>query len=306
MEPMHNLPLSGSRLASQSSRQHRLGLLLTCSAALGIACQSCLLPAVHDRDPGAGGQSSPHQDPTIEAEQSLPEGISPEATCVADESNRTVCRCPDGYKGDGQGPNGCVDIDECAAGYGGCDTSPAATCINNIGAAASCRCPNGTVGNGFGANGCSAPSPTSTSNGLEAIPCGRFLCQVDEVHDPTSGLSWQRTLPRLYEGCSGRYVGDRSTTGATCSWQDAANYCAGLSLGSNDYRLPTRDELLSLVDSTRTSPSIDPTAFPDTPSILFWSSSQQDTSGNMLGVHFSFGNSYGTQFTSAAAVRCVQ
>jgi len=302
LKPVADLQLIGTLVPSRKLKPHWLGLRLAWSAALGFACQSCLLPTVGNLDSAADAQSS-NQIPSFEGDRSLPEDTSREGECVANESANTVCKCPRGHTGDRTRPDGCVDIEECGTENGGCDTSPLAKCINQTAAAPSCECPDGSFGHGVGADGCSTPPSLSTDT--EVVPCGRYLCDEDTVKDPASGLRWQRVLPRLYEGCDGRYIGDRGTTGATCKWQDAANYCAGLSLDNNDYRLPTREELLSIVESTRTNPSIDTTAFPDTPAILFWSSSQQDTSGNVLGVHFNIGNSYGTQFTAAAAVRCV-
>lgn len=49
--------------------------------------------------------------------------------------------------------------------------------------------------------------------------------------------------------------------------------CATLTLADADDRhLPTRIELTSLVGTGRSAPAIDTTAFPDTPSQFFWTS----------------------------------
>ncbi|MHC6216791.1 Lcl C-terminal domain-containing protein [Stenotrophomonas acidaminiphila] len=54
---------------------------------------------------------------------------------------------------------------------------------------------------------------------------------------------------------------------------DAVQACAELRLGGHDdWRLPTRAELLTLVDDTRYSPAIDTDAFPNTPNTWFWTS----------------------------------
>ena len=57
------------------------------------------------------------------------------------------------------------------------------------------------------------------------------------------------------------------------TWEAAINYCEGLSLGGyDDWRLPNRNELQSLVDYNRYYLAIDTDAFPDTISAYYWSS----------------------------------
>ena len=60
--------------------------------------------------------------------------------------------------------------------------------------------------------------------------------------------------------------------------------------GYDDWRMPTKEELKTLVDKTH-CPTIDPTAFPNTQSTWYWSSTARDTS-NAWYVNFSNGNDY--------------
>jgi hypothetical protein len=69
---------------------------------------------------------------------------------------------------------------------------------------------------------------------------------------------------------------------------DAASNSLGLAktvnnsglCGYGDWHLPSKDELVGIVDLTRSDPSINPTFFPNTPSSYFWSGSPSADSSN--------------------------
>ncbi len=99
----------------------------------------------------------------------------------------------------------------------------------------------------------------STGVANAAVPAGRYTYPAPgTVYDTKTKLTWQQTAPS-----------------ATYSWTQALTYCAGVgkTLGGAGWRLPTVKELQTLVDESRSSPSIDPTAFPGAPSTTFWTSS---------------------------------
>jgi len=88
------------------------------------------------------------------------------------------------------------------------------------------------------------PNPASTTlpNRASTMDLG------ESVHDNVTCLDWQKTVP------SGTYT-----------WDQAIAYCDGLTLsGHDDWRLPTRIELTSIVDFTQ-NPAIDRASFPNAP-----------------------------------------
>jgi len=76
------------------------------------------------------------------------------------------------------------------------------------------------------------------------------------------------------------------------SFANAEAACAACRLGEHtDWRMPTLEELQSLVDYTRYNPAIDTTRFPATPARFFWSSSPDASDPDYAWiVNFYYGN----------------
>ena len=110
------------------------------------------------------------------------------------------------------------------------------------------------------------------------------------VSDTAAGLMWQQeSVPNL-------------------NWKEALAYCEGLELaGFADWRLPDRNELLSLADYTRSNPAIQTAFFPDTSSLLYWTSTTQlpDPKYAFI-VAFEYGSTYGALKSTRPYVRAVR
>ncbi len=109
------------------------------------------------------------------------------------------------------------------------------------------------------------------------------------VTDNETGLQWQ----------------DNEST--TKTWQDAINYCEDLTLGNyDDWRLPNINELTSIIDDTKISPSLS-SVFKFFASNFYWSSTTSAGSSSLAwSVYFYDGGQdyhykYGSHF-----VRCVR
>ena len=93
------------------------------------------------------------------------------------------------------------------------------------------------------------------------------------------------------------------------TWAKAVKACAALRLGSHDdWVVPSREQLLTLVDDTRHSPAIDSSAFPSCKSEWYWTSTPYapSPSGYAWGVSFSYGYSDGDSRVSYYRVRAVR
>jgi hypothetical protein len=95
----------------------------------------------------------------------------------------------------------------------------------------------------------------------------------------------------------------------TYTWAQAVAYCPTLNLaGHSDWRLPSRIELVSIVDFGVTSgATINATYFPSTPASWFWSSSPLvGSSSNAWLVYFDYGFTYLNFVSNTNYVRCVR
>jgi hypothetical protein len=142
------------------------------------------------------------------------------------------------------------------------------------------------------------------SGGAAHAPSYDVTTTPGVVIDKVTGLMWQRERPLQYLGCSGM----RELPYDICSWPEAVGYCDALSLaGHDDWRLPAKIELESILDLTLYQPNIDLTIFPGTRSDWYWTSSPYiDKPGLFWMVSFWFGAD--TQFPTSEKqyVRCVR
>jgi hypothetical protein len=112
-----------------------------------------------------------------------------------------------------------------------------------------------------------------------AVPAVCFVVQTGTVYDARTKLTWQQviTIP---------------STDTNLQNKNPTAYCAALSLNGGGWRVPRTRELESIVDYTRTSPAIDPVAFPNTPTdLLYWTSSPHPFTAGTGYVDFTSGRS---------------
>jgi Protein of unknown function (DUF1566) len=126
-------------------------------------------------------------------------------------------------------------------------------------------------------------------------PPGHFVvgsgATAGTVFDTKTKLTWQQTA-----------------ASSTYAWGDSQSVCGALTLDGGGWRQPTIAELVSLIDFSKASgPFIDTTAFPSTPSKLFWSATAvSGSTSTAWAVDFSNGFSTNTDSTSSGYVRCVR
>ncbi len=112
---------------------------------------------------------------------------------------------------------------------------------------------------------------------VRAVRGGQNLLQehfVDNqdgtITDMATGLMWQKcSMGQSWNATTGECDGSASASG----WQSALKLCDDMSLsGYDDWRLPNRNELQTIIDYTTYNPSINGIYFPNSMSSMYWSS----------------------------------
>ena len=126
-----------------------------------------------------------------------------------------------------------------------------------------------------------------TDRAAADAPSGRYEITSGEVLDTQTRLVWQQV-----------------SSSTKMSWADAQTYCEG------EWRLPSVNELQTLVDDSQTDPAVDTTAFADVSADAgyeYWCSSPVVGLSSvwwfveLQGGHNGYGNS-----STLARVRCVR
>ncbi|HDP81022.1 MAG TPA: DUF1566 domain-containing protein [Spirochaetes bacterium] len=119
------------------------------------------------------------------------------------------------------------------------------------------------------------------------------------VTDMGTGLVWQKcSYNQSVLDCSG-LAGNRT-------WQQALEYCRNLSLAGRSWRLPSINELKSIVEYSLYNPAINTACFPNTQASEYWSSTSRfDIPASALLVKFNYGSVISDQKTKNYYVRCV-
>ncbi len=127
-------------------------------------------------------------------------------------------------------------------------------------------------------------------HGRADAPVGRYTIANGIVTDTKTLLTWQQTI-----------------SASSYTWSNAQSYCTGLNLNGTGWRVPSMNELQTIVDETKTNPPIDPTAFPSTPVASFWTSSPLAGSGSFAWlVNFNNGDTVYSGVANAFRIRCVR
>ena len=119
------------------------------------------------------------------------------------------------------------------------------------------------------------------------------------LHDKNDRYNWYNTDTTSNGGFEG-YANDDGDICFGYNNADSSSYCntqayvarvnAATWCGANDWRMPTIEELRSIVSDDRVNPAIDTASFPNTVSWSFWSSSPKASNSNSAWVlNFGYG-----------------
>ncbi len=147
-------------------------------------------------------------------------------------------------------------------------------------------------------NGCEA-LPTTTSTLADG---GRYRDTGLTIIDLLTGLEWEKKNTARGGGVD---LGNLHATDNRYSWYEiTGSWIAAMNdeafAGHSDWRVPTLDELLSIIDDRWNNPAIHPVFGPTVPS-FYWSSSEL-TGSVVYAWNVNFADGFSTDGTKAGAV----
>jgi len=116
--------------------------------------------------------------------------------------------------------------------------------------------------------------------------------------DDTNNVVLEQSLNLMWQD-------DESVLNVTKNWEEAVEYCQQLSyLGFNNWRLPSIEELISLIDESKFSPAIN-NNFKNVANERYWSNNSFNRN-QAWRVGFQFGGDFPNNKSVDSYVRCVR
>ena len=139
----------------------------------------------------------------------------------------------------------------------------------------------------------SMPSQTGYGqDGSFSLNVPDYVISTDVVVDPVTSLMWERAA---------------TSVRPMLSWADAQMRCQQLSLaGFEDWRLPSRIEIVSLNDMGAMIPLANPQAFPNTTADSVWTSSSYAFDSTKAWIGYWAGGALTMDKNMLLQVRCVR
>jgi hypothetical protein len=126
--------------------------------------------------------------------------------------------------------------------------------------------------------------------GASSLLLADFTRTNGVVTDNTTNLQWQDDVASVSK-----------------TWSQAITYCETLSLdGRSDWRLPNKNELLSIVDYTKFNPAIDSTFVNITSSSYLSSTTYSSSTNYAWRINFYYGSTHYNRKDVSDYVRCVR
>lgn len=136
--------------------------------------------------------------------------------------------------------------------------------------------------------------------GISISACNLNSGNYQTVNMPKTNLSWTRCSygQEMDKQCSGKAV--------QLSWKDADSYCKSLTLNDRKWKLPSSNELLTILPDELEKNGVSLTAFPGTENNYYWTQSDdKENPGRHWTVNFPGGNENLYPDDYQEFVRCV-